>query len=150
VSRFDEPLDATIEILKTLGKSRNRQQKRRWSTSDADSYGDLVEQFSGEDQNTDFVKLYAKDKSSDDGASASIQTALKAQVQFLAVFRRALRMKLMVGADAREFSSVDHDRYAYNNGAIGLKKMLAVKNAPDINPSDEAISNATQESSSNG
>jgi hypothetical protein len=145
VSRFDEPLDFVIEMLQTTGRGRNRQQKRQWSTSPAETYEELLEKFSGEEQNLDFLKLYRKDKSSNAGAPASIQAALRLQVQFLAVMRRAFRMKLVVGDTFREYSSVDHDRYAYNDGAITLRKMLGVKEAPDVNPSDSAISNAAQE-----
>lgn len=145
--RFDKPLDFMLGLLESLGKSRNRQGKRQWSTSAVETYAELMELLDGTEQNIDFVKLYSKDKGSEEGASVSIQAALKAQIQFLAVFRRAYRMKLMVGATAREYSSIDHDRYAYNNGAIAIAKIKALKDSPTINPTDASISAATQENS---
>jgi hypothetical protein len=144
-SRFDPALDLFIETATKQGEGRRRQKKRQWSTSSVQSYNELLEKLTGEEQNTDFLKLYSKDKSSDGAASASIQAALRAQIQFLAVARRAFRMKMMVGPEAREFSSLDHDRYAYNDGAITISKIRSLKNSPAINPSDSAVSGSTEE-----
>lgn len=107
----------------------------------------MLEALAAEEQNTDFLKLYNKDKSTDGAASASIQAALRAQIQMMAVIRRALRMKMIVGPDAREFSSLDHDRYAYNDAAVTISKFKSLKASPAVNPSDSAISSATEESS---
>jgi hypothetical protein len=145
VSRFDTALDFIIDAATVQGESRRRQKKRQWSTSTSTSYSELLEPLSGEEQNTDFLKLYNKDKSVSGAASASIQAALRAQIQYLAVLRRAFRMKMVVGIDFREFSSVDHDRYAYNDGAITIAKIRELKGSPSVNPSDASIGNATQE-----
>lgn len=146
-NRFDPVLDLLIESATTQGEGRRRQKKRQWSTSAYDSYSSMLEALAAEEQNTDFLKLYNKDKSTDGAASASIQAALRAQIQMMAVIRRALRMKMIVGPDAREFSSLDHDRYAYNDAAVTISKFKSLKASPAVNPSDSAISSATEESS---
>lgn len=147
MSRFDTALDLLINNATAQGEGRRRQKKRQWSTSSAESYSDLLEQLSSEEQNTDFLKLYNKDKSSDGAASAAVQAALRTQIQFLADVRRSFRMKMVVGTDAREFSSLDHDRYAYNDAAVTIAKLRSLSASPAVNPSDDAISNATEESS---
>jgi hypothetical protein len=113
----------------------------------AESYEDLMEKLSTEAQNTNFLKLYAKDKSAEESASISIQAALRAQIQFVATLRRAFRMKMVASDQSREYSSIDHNRYAYNDLAVLLSKLQKLKDSADINPDDSVISNATGESS---
>jgi hypothetical protein len=143
VSKFDIPLDFLIDMEVAQGESRSRKKKRQWSTSSVENYGEIAEKLGSDDQNTDFLKLYRKDKSQDEGSSAAIQAVLRAQIQYLGVLRRAFRMKMMVGTDAREFSSIDHDRYAYNDGAITIAKIRGLKASPAVNPDDSAISDST-------
>lgn len=147
MSEFDTQLDFAIDMITRSSESLRKQKKPQWSTSSASSYQDLMEKLSTEQQNTDFLKLYAKDQSPDGSAPVAVQAALRAQIQFIAVMRRAFRMKMVVGSEMREYSSVDHDRYAYNDNGVTLAKLNRLKESPAINPDDSAISGATEDNS---
>ncbi len=141
MSEFSEKLTALINHRLRAAEAQNGQKKPQWSTTPFASYAEMLEGPDSADQNLNFSKLYEKEKQVK-SSSIAIQMALRLQIQVLGVIRRAIRMKMAVGPEARELGALDQSRYNYLNQAIAIAKLKQLIATPTVNPSDGAITAA--------
>lgn len=144
MSEFSDKLTALVNHRLQAAEAQSGQKKPQWSTTPFASYAEMLEGFDSADQNLNFSKLYEKENQGQ-SSSISIQMALRLQIQALGVIRRAIRMKMAVGPEARELGSLDQLRYNYLNQAISIAKLRQLIAMPTVNPSDGAIGAAVGE-----
>ena len=144
MSEFSNKLKALVDYHQRTAETQNGQKKPQWSTTPYASYAEMLEGFDAVDQNLNFIKLYEKEKKAESSPIA-IQMALRVQIQVLGALRRAIRMKMAAGPDARESGALDHVRYDYLNRLITGAKLNQILALPAVNPSDDAIEQAVGE-----
>lgn len=144
MSNFGDKLTVLVDYHRRSAEAQSGQKKPQWSTTPYASYAEMLAAFDSDDQNLNFIKLYEKEKR-DESSPIAIQMALRVQIQVLGALRRAVRMKMAVGPEARELGALDQLRYNYLNSAIAIAKLDQIMAMPSVNPSDDAIEEATKE-----
>ncbi len=126
MTKFQDHIEAQMEA--TAGKA-----KRKWSTSEVSTYGELLDIYNTDTQNSESKEQYTAEKKIGEKADLSRQTALKVQIQMMAGIRRSFRSKMISGPDNVVLSSADVVRQDYFNKHIVLGKIERLKKNKAIN-----------------
>ena len=104
-----------------------------WSTDGYNSYGELLESLSTQEQNEAFSELYKDDKKSSTESLVSSQVAQRVQISTICAIRRGYRMKMVSGADNNEYSRANLRRKELVNRHVAIGKLTRLVNNRSVN-----------------
>jgi len=117
-SKFDGVKEFLDKHLENRRQALNNQEVSRWSSSDCESYAELMKIFGRAEVNEKVSELYALEKTGATGADLAAQQGYRMMVHFMASLERCARIQNMSGNSHRQRSASDHARAIFTDKRI--------------------------------